>query len=181
MHEETLALFFESKISAKELAADLEGPDERLSAVATVTRIHDMDRDFAVRRDMAIRLCDSVLNRELEAAALGTIGFALMASDRFTWDADDILGDIIAYWSCCPEINYPLTVENVRRFRAWLSGDEQYSLKPKSVASGGGRIKMEPVSAVLVPSVADKLAYRRHHERKCRATPANHQRKSQPN
>lgn len=68
-----------------------------------------MGTDFSVTRDMVIRLCDSVLNRELEASALATIGFALMASDRFAWNADDILGDVIADWSC-PEINCPLTV-----------------------------------------------------------------------
>jgi hypothetical protein len=59
------------------------------------------------------------LDGDLEPGALATIGFVLMASDRFTWDGEQVLGDVIADWSC-PETNYPLTLENVRLFRAWL-------------------------------------------------------------
>ena len=138
MHEEILARFFEGEISGKELADDLEGSERRLSDVATVTRVEDTGEGFTVTRDMAIRLCDSFLNGELEASALATLGFALMASDRFTWDAADILGDVIADWSC-PEINYPLTVANVSRCRAWLAGEEPY---PPRAANRGKRGKL---------------------------------------
>jgi len=80
---------------------------------------------------MAVALCDAVLKGDLPADGLRTIGFALMASDRFHWDGDKdaVLPDVIGYWSC-PEINYPLTVENVQRFRAWLTRTEPYPAKP---------------------------------------------------
>jgi hypothetical protein len=72
-----------------------------------------------------------VIVGDLPADALHTIGFALEASDRFQWDGDEdeVLANVIADWSC-PEINYPLTVENVHRFRAWLTRTEPYPAKP---------------------------------------------------
>jgi hypothetical protein len=45
----------------------------------------------------------------------------------FTWDGDqdNILASIIGHWST-PEINYPLNVESIQRYRRWLEGTEKY-------------------------------------------------------
>ena len=77
----------------------------------------------------------------METGALSTIGFALMASDNFVWDADDLLGDIIADCSC-PEINYGLDAENIRRFRAWLTEQETYPAKPATAAGNSKLISV---------------------------------------
>jgi len=69
---------------------------------------------FPVLPEMLIALCDAALTKDLEPCALVTVGFALTASDRFTWHGEQILGDVIADW-CSPEINYPLNPESVRR------------------------------------------------------------------
>src|SRR5438094_5779953 len=76
-------------------------------------RIEDMDESFTVTRPMLISLCDAVVAGSLPPQELRTIGFALESSDKFEWDgdADELVADVIADWSC-PEINYPLTVEN---------------------------------------------------------------------
>ncbi len=73
-------------------------------------------------------LCEAVLCGQLPAEELSTIGFALIASDKFIWDGDDLIGDVIHDWSS-PEINYPLTVENVCRFKNWLLRVEPYPAK----------------------------------------------------
>ena len=56
-----------------------------------------MDEEFAVTAAMLVHLCD-VLQGKLEPDALHTVGFLLMASDGFCWDADgdDVLANIIA-------------------------------------------------------------------------------------
>ena len=74
-----------------------------------------MDGEFHVTAPRLVRLCDVVLDGEPGAEALHSIGFALMASDTFCWDADEdeVLAEIIADWSC-PEVHYPLTIENVK-------------------------------------------------------------------
>jgi hypothetical protein len=131
MREQVLRQFFEGKSTAAELAKDVAGSTKKTSPRVSVTSVEDMDEEFTVTADMAVTLCDAVIRGELPADALHTIGFGLEASDRFQWDGDEneVLANVIADWSC-PEINYPLTIENVRRFRAWLIRSEPYPAKP---------------------------------------------------
>jgi len=95
--------------------------------------IEDMETDFEVTRPMLVSLCDAVLSGQLPAEELSTIGFALAASDRFSWDREDLVGAVIYDWSC-PEISYPLTRDNVERFRNWLLELEPYPPRPFSLA-----------------------------------------------
>jgi len=137
MRERVLRDFFEDKATAAELAEDVAGSISYKSQKVSVVSIEDMDGEFTVTAAMLIGLCDVVLQGELEPDALHSIGFALMASDAFCWDADedDVLANVISDWSC-PEGNYPLTLENVKRFRAWLTRSEPYPQKPALKKSG---------------------------------------------
>lgn len=130
MHEQLLRDFFENRASASELGRDIEGSTKTRGAHSFVS-IVDMDEEFTVTVAMAVRLCDVVLRGELPPEALKTIGFALQASDKFCWDGDEdeVLANVISDWSC-PEVNYPLTLANVERFRGWLLGAEPYPPKP---------------------------------------------------
>jgi len=142
MREQVLRGFFERKSSASELQRDVAGSIKQNSSKTSVVSIEDMDEDFIVTADMAVRLCDAVLSVKLSPAALHAIGFALMASDRFQWDGDDeVLASVIADWSC-PEVNYPLTLENVQRFRAWLMRTETYPTKPPLARNRGDLISV---------------------------------------
>ena len=142
MREQVLRDFFEGRSSAPELQRDVAGSTKRAGPKATVVSIEDMDKDFVVTADMAVRLCEAVLRGELLPDALHTIGFALMASDRFQWDGDDeVVAGVIADWSC-PEVNYPLTLENVQRFREWLMRTNPYPAKPPLTSDGGNLISV---------------------------------------
>ena len=140
MRERVLRDFFENKATAAELAQDLAGAISQKTDKVSVVSIEDMDGEFTVSAPMLVRLCDVVLGGELEPESLHSIGFALMASDAYCWDADedDVLAGVIADWSC-PEVNYPLTTENVKRFRAWLTRCEPYPSKPP-LRAGSGKI-----------------------------------------
>jgi hypothetical protein len=137
MRERVLRDFFEDKATAAELAQDVAGSISQKSQKVSAVSIEDMGDEFTVTAAMLVRLCDVVLQGELEPDGLHSIGFALMASDAFFWDADedDVLAEVIADWSC-PEVNYPLTIENVKRFRAWLARSEPYPSKPPLKAGG---------------------------------------------
>lgn len=142
MREEVLRRFFEGKCSAAELALDVAGSARREDVICTVVTIEDMKQPFTVTADMGIRLCDAVLQGELPPDALETIGFALISSEAFQWDGeqDDVLANVIADWSC-PEVNYPLTRENVGRCRDWLARAAAYPERP-AVTSSGELIKV---------------------------------------
>ena len=142
MREQILRLFFEGKSSAIELARDVSGSTRQSTPIVSITSVEDMGENFRVTADMGVRLCDAVLSGDLPAESLRTIGFALEASDRFHWDGDEdeVLASVIADWSC-PEINYPLTIENVARFRAWLLRIEACPPKGKPPRTrGAGKV-----------------------------------------
>lgn len=149
MREQVLRQFFEAKSTAAELARDIAGSTKKTSPITSVTSVEEMDDNFMVTTDMAVALCDAVIRGDLPADGLHTIGFALMASDRFQWDGDkdEVLADVIADWSC-PEINYPLTVENVQRFRAWLIRTEPYPTKPTQNPSRGNLVSVTEKKSV---------------------------------
>jgi hypothetical protein len=137
--EQVLRDFFVGDASGKDLAANVHGSVSHPSERVSIVHISDMDDELTVARRMAVKLCDAVLNGDLPAEDLATIGFALIASDRFGWDEDDLLANVIADWSC-PEINYPLTIENIARFKRWLLESEPYPEKPRSPSSSRGRL-----------------------------------------
>jgi len=92
---------------------------------------------------MALSLCDAALSSELPLEHLRWIGFTLHASDSFDWNEDDVLSAVFEDWSS-PEINWPLTMENVSRFKRWLAGEEAH---PQAVGfSKAGQSETKPIS-----------------------------------
>jgi len=136
MDESVLRDFFENRVSASELARDVFGsvshPDEKTSVV----HIQDMEQPFTVTRKMVVKLCDAALSGDFPPKELQTVGFSLIASDHFDWD-DELLAGVIGDWSC-PEVNYPLTVQNVERFKRWLLGTESYP--ERTTPAPGGKL-----------------------------------------
>ena len=123
MHESVLKDYFSGKADVAMLRADLDGSVVVSSPSLSSQHIVDMSSDFELLPEHLVKLCDSVLAGELEPVALETIGFCLISSDHFVWDGDVSPGDVIAEtvhdWSA-PEIKYPLTIDNVRKFRERL-------------------------------------------------------------
>jgi hypothetical protein len=122
MHEAVLRDFFLGDADSAQLRADLQGGVVK-SGIVRQHRIVDMTTDMLIELSHLVRLCDVVLAGELQPDALQQIGFCLIASDAFHWDGDTVDGAVIAEtvydWSC-PEINWPLTQDNVRKFREGL-------------------------------------------------------------
>lgn|SRR5579863_6651831 len=129
MNESVLRDFFLGRVQPAALAADIRGSIKLLTAVEAAVEIEDMHDEFAITCPMLVSLCDAVLSGYFPADGLRVIGFALVASDAFAWE-DDLISEVVNHWSC-PEINYPLTPENIERFRNWLSGAEPYPARPR--------------------------------------------------
>jgi hypothetical protein len=129
MREIVLRDFFLGKASPEALAKDVLGSVKQVGPIKYLVEIEDMEGMFPVTREMLVALCDAVLSRKFPAHELSSIGFALEASDRFTWEGEDLVGSVIDDWAC-PEINYSLTLENVQRFKNWLLELDPYPAKP---------------------------------------------------
>jgi hypothetical protein len=144
VRETILAGFFLGEVRATELAQDVAGSEEQLDGKRRHVYIQEMDADFVVTREMAIALCDAVLRQELKPEALHSIGFALITSERFQWNEDDLLANIFWDWSC-PEVNFALSIENVEKFRSWLDGSSLYPERPSLSSIGVGEVISETV------------------------------------
>jgi hypothetical protein len=121
MTEKILRDFFLGSASPESLSADIGGPEVE----GQVRRYHisDMDEGFGVEPEHLVRVCDAFLEGKLSDEQLRTIGFCLIASDTFNWDGDTDAGERItsvAHDWAAPEINFPITSENVRRWRKYL-------------------------------------------------------------
>jgi hypothetical protein len=140
VHEQTLREYFEGRIGADNLAVDVRGSTE-ITGIVYVQRIVDMEDEFRVHRPHLLKLCDAVIAGEFPSDLLAEIGFALMASDKFVWDSDDdeLVAAVIADWAS-PEVNFPLTLENIKRFRGWLLHEESYPRKPELKATESERV-----------------------------------------
>ena len=136
MRETILRKFFEGFASDQQLARDVAGSLSRSGNQVTV-RIQRMDSEFAVQARHLIRVCDAILSGNLDPTHLAAVGFALQASEAFTWDGSTEDGERVAEtasdWSA-PEINFPLTVENVSAWKSYLMNGTREGLR--SVLAG---------------------------------------------
>ena len=135
MHEEILKRFFEGELGAAALAEDLV---DSMVTNGNITKhpIEEMSQSFQVWPEHLTLLCDAVLSGEIDPKHLQSIGFCIIASDNFEYDPQtpegNLVDDIVSAWSV-PEINYPLTWENVKTFRERLvSGGDPVALSNAS-------------------------------------------------
>ena len=131
MDARVLQQFFEDRESASILAGDLRSAFERTSLDSYRLRMTDLKADFAVRSEHLVKLCDAVLRGELDPEALRAVGFGMIASEHFDWDADTpdgkIVGKTLYDWAS-PEVNYRLSLATVKKFRhRLLTGEEIFT------------------------------------------------------
>lgn len=130
--ESTLRGFFLDEVTATELRERVASCVEHLNATEHVVHLRrDLSADFPVTRSHLLKLCQSALDGDLPPDALPIIAFALHATDHFLWDSDEdeVLAAVLSDWSA-PEICYPLTTPNLKRFQRWLLGTEAYPRPP---------------------------------------------------
>lgn len=124
MREETLKRFFLGEVDADALAVDLDGSMAE-GRDTTGHRIEDFEASgdgFEVSPEHLVAVCDAVLGGKIAAEYLQLIGFCVVGSDSFTYDETEggtRVWRTALEWAA-PEANYPLTEENVRKFRERL-------------------------------------------------------------
>jgi hypothetical protein len=106
-----------------EVGIEVRDSEKKVDSITTAVTVAEMKSEFAITRTMALPLCEGVSNGSLRGEVLRTVAFVIISSDHLTWGADELLGKIIWDWSW-PEVNYPLTPENMARCRNWLQGTE---------------------------------------------------------
>lgn len=124
MTEEKLRDYFDNRLTPQKLTSDLKDSQRRMSYDTTAVHIINIeDGEFEVKKEHLIKLCDDVISGQLGLTDLNTIGFALIASDYFTWDSNkadgELVSNVIFEWDN-PEIGFDLTIKNVRLWKEYL-------------------------------------------------------------
>jgi hypothetical protein len=133
MHESTLRDYFVGLVDESALQTDLKGTVVQTSHDVFTYQIVYINEEIEVIPEYLVKLCDGFLIGKLEATDLEIIGNCLAMTDSFIWDNDTESGALVAetvYDWATPEINYPLTIENIKKFRERLStGKDSFTLK----------------------------------------------------
>jgi hypothetical protein len=124
-----LRRFLEGSATAEKLAQILATP---LDHSAGVTFEPPTSPPLHVAPAHLVRVCDAILAGGCEPRILRDVGFLLIGSDAFEYDGDAQDGarvaKVAADWSA-PEINWPLTLENVQEWRLFLGTGEAPTLR----------------------------------------------------
>lgn len=126
MKERILKDYLDNKVTVDILAADVKDSQKKTSYDVTtvyVDRINETD-EYEIKRNHAIKLIDDTIAGRLTTADLNTISFALIASEYFTWDENDKILNETIYDLDSPEIGFPLTVQNLGRWKKYLETGE---------------------------------------------------------
>lgn len=137
LNEKTIAAFLAGTLEPQALDREVRSAVERVDDIRTRVFVRGMSTPLVVSVPMAVSLCDAAIDQRIAPESLRVLAFAVVASDRFEWN-DEVVAEVLHDWSA-PEINYPLTPENLRRFRMWLLREEPYPEKsplPSGAHSG---------------------------------------------
>lgn len=88
---------------------------------------------------MALRVCECAINGQLLPENMRLLAFIIITSEHFAWGDDELLAEVLYDWSC-PEVNYPLTPENLVRFKRWLDETEPYPARPATPPPPSGTL-----------------------------------------
>jgi hypothetical protein len=132
MKDAVLRDYFENLISTDILYMDVEGSEVKTSYDVISVYIDQIKdgSEYIVTKDHLLKLCNDALSGNLKMSHLTTIAFALEFSDYFTPDSDedDVVAKVIFDWDN-PEINYPITIENLIKWKHYLETGEDLFLR----------------------------------------------------
>ena len=135
LKESDFKKYFENRISAEELIHKLQskeiertipeppyaGNTPRSTKIMYDKEFHDLEMDgFVFTREHLVKLCNDLLTDRISAWNLEDIALILYGCDGFVWGNNEKERELIAeviHNLSSPESNYPLTKENVKKFR----------------------------------------------------------------
>ena len=132
MKEQVLLKYLQNEIPVAELAADLKGAQRKTSYDVTTVYVDQMktEGEFQVTREHLLLLCNEAIDSKLAPEDLNTIAFTVFTSEFFTHDEDDEIADRVLFEWDNPEIGFPLTIENLKKWKLLLeSGEDTFDVR----------------------------------------------------
>lgn len=157
MTEQKLKEYFESNLTADQLALDLKYSQQKTGYDTTTIYIDNIkEGEFEISIEHIIKLLDDTISNKLRPIDLNTIGFALMTSDYFIWNGESETGERISnviFEIDNPEIGFDLTIKNIQLWKEYLLTGEyrldQNELKQKFRSNGKYKELYQRVDNIL--------------------------------
>ena len=137
MKEQVLRDYFDNNLTIDILVVDVKGSQKKTGHDVISVNVDKIAEsgEYEIKREHLLRLCEETISGRLTTTDLNTIAFALVFSDYFTWNREgetedgQIVDTIIQDWDN-PEIGYPLTMDNLFKWRVYLqTGQYNFSRK----------------------------------------------------
>ena len=123
MNEVTLKGFFTDEVSIEKLSEEASSIVTRTSQDVLEHNVDPMSEEFVVSRNYLAKLLDSTILGHLSCDNLSALCTVLELSEQFSWGVTDedreILAEV-AFWCASPEVNHPLTVDNLSSYKEYL-------------------------------------------------------------
>lgn len=131
MKEATLINYFNGLASPEVLQKEVNVSAVPSGTDGTRFLIEDFEKtgtEFVVQKQHLLKLCDDVLAGFIKPEACEMIAFCCIASDTFPWpDNETVVQEVLHMWGA-PEINYPLILDNMNKFKILLeSGKDTFT------------------------------------------------------
>jgi hypothetical protein len=129
MEETALRDYFENRITVESLAENVKDTQKRVTDDTTSVQVEQIKdgATFQIRKEYLLRLCNGVLNGNLTLEDINSIALALVFSEYFVWDTKteegEVIETVIYDWDS-PEINFPLTLSNMKLWKNYLETGE---------------------------------------------------------
>lgn len=122
MKEKILRDYLENNLTVDILAADVKDSQKKTSYDVVSVYIDKVNEtgEYEITKSHLTKLIDDTIAGRLTPTDLNTIAFALIGSEYFTWDEDDKVIANTIFDLDNPDIGFPLTIENLRRWRKYL-------------------------------------------------------------
>lgn len=129
MEERALMDYLENRITVESLAENVKNTQKRATYDTTLLQVEPIKdgSTFQIRKEHLLRLCNEVLNGNLTLEDINSIALALVFSEYFVWDTKteegEVIETVIYDWDS-PEINFPLTLSNMKLWKEYLETGE---------------------------------------------------------
>jgi len=135
MHEATLKQFFLGTVDARQLAEELSKSAIEDGPLLILHQVTEMERDFTVRVEHLLRLCDAVLDGIIGTHYLEVIARWLVGSEKFEYETgtriEGLVGRTVLEWSA-PSTDGTLTMDAIRKTRNLLTAASVKTVRPTS-------------------------------------------------
>jgi hypothetical protein len=126
MTEQILLDYLQGITPVEELSADLKGSQKKTGYDTVSISVKPLAKasEFILSKEHLKMLSVEMLSGKLSSDDITTIAFAIICSESFSWtkniQEDEIIIETVLYDWDNPEVGFPLTIENMKKWKEYL-------------------------------------------------------------